>query len=126
MATIFISGHLDLTDKEFHEHYVPEIVRMHTEGHRFVVGDARGADTKAQDLLKSLDAKHVFVYHMFTAPRYNAGFLTVGGFVNDKQRDEKMTFDSQYDLAWVRPGREKSGTAANLKRREALSNHNKE
>jgi hypothetical protein len=57
------------------------------------------------------------VYHMFTSPRNNARFQTIGGFESDAARDERMTADSQRDIAWVRPGREKSGTQKNLDRR---------
>jgi hypothetical protein len=54
---------------------------------------------------------------MFENPRHNCGFDSVGGFRTDKARDEAMTENSNKDIAWVRPGREKSGTAKNLKRR---------
>ena len=60
----------------------------------------------------------VTVFHMFKKPRYWMGlFLLRGGFTSDKQRDRAMTKVSNEDIAWVRPGREKSGTAQNLKRR---------
>lgn len=32
-------------------------------------------------------------------------------------RDEALTAASTFDIAWVRPGRERSGTARNLQRR---------
>jgi hypothetical protein len=67
-------------------------------------------------LLGKTDA--VVVYHMFTSPRNNAGFPTVGGFESDEARDNCMTADSHQDIAWVRPGREKSGTWKNLDRRK--------
>lgn len=54
---------------------------------------------------------------MFIVPKLY-GFKTVGGFESDRVRDEAMTAASDADIAWVRPGREKSGTAKNLKRRE--------
>ena len=58
------------------------------------------------------------VFHMFTSPRNNAGsFPTSGGFESDEARDEAMTGASTDDIGWVRPGRERSGTAKNLARR---------
>ena len=122
--TYFISGHLDLTAEEFKAHYEERIARAVRSGARFVVGDARGADSIAQlslmDLLKDDPAGmyRVAVYHMLTGPRINHGnFSCRGGFTTDKDRDARMTADSDEDIAWVRPGREASGTAANLRRR---------
>ncbi|MEM7030777.1 MAG: hypothetical protein AAF629_14520 [Chloroflexota bacterium] len=115
--THFISGHLTLSEAEFVEHYRPAIDDALSRGDSFVVGDARGTDTMAQNyLLGKTDA--VVVYHMFTDPRNNAGFKTIGGFNTDEERDAQMTADSDRDLAWVRPGREKSGTQKNIDRRK--------
>lgn len=119
----YISGHLDLTEPEFNEHYVPLIQKALGEYHEFVIGDARGTDLMAQKYLRDLyldpiDAAPVRVYHMFTKPRNNVGFKLVGGFKSDDERDAAMTTASDYDIAWVRPGREKSGTAKNLERRK--------
>lgn len=115
----FISGHLDLTEMEFEEHYRDSIDNALKQNQGFVVGDARGADTLAQKyLLGKTDA--VVVYHMFESPRNNEGFTTRGGFQSDAERDEQMTRDSHQDIAWVRTGREKSGTQKNLDRRGKL------
>lgn len=126
----FISGHLDLTDQEFEEHYLPKIGEALKNGHSFVVGDAKGADTIAQKYFNTIfrvyrvkgeincELAPVTVYHMFKSPRNNAGgFKIIGGFQSDDERDAAMTAASDYDIAWVRPGREKSGTAKNLARR---------
>ncbi|MDY6900356.1 MAG: hypothetical protein SWZ49_20110 [Cyanobacteriota bacterium] len=112
----FISGHLDLTQTEFNEHYCPQIDDALSNNQGFVVGDARGADTLAQQYLLN-KTKAVVVYHMFESPRNNAGFPTRGGFQTDNERDEQMTRDSHQDIAWVRRGRKKSGTQKNLDRR---------
>lgn len=120
MTTYFISGHLDLTMDEFREHYVPRIIAAlaNDPAAAFVVGDARGCDLMAQLHLREARALRVQVFHMFTKPRNNVGgYPTVGGFVTDFARDVAMTAASDEDIAWVRPGREKSGTAANLARR---------
>jgi hypothetical protein len=120
----YISGHLDLTDEEWAEHYFDSLYNAIMLGHDFVVGDAGGTDTMAQMMLAqfTLAAETgknlVTVYHMLERPRnLIADFATIGGFTNDKERDEAMTLASDYDIAWVRQGREKSGTAKNLERR---------
>jgi len=112
----YVSGHLDLTAEEFATHYEPLIQAAVSRGEAFVVGDARGADEMAQRLL--VGYANVTVFHMFTTPRNNLGaFPTRGGFESDTTRDAAMTEASTTDIAWVRPGREKSGTAKNMKRR---------
>ncbi len=115
--TYFISGHLDITPEEFSEHYVERLLALIDEGASFVVGDARGADKRAQTFLKGRGAMRVTVYHMYNKPRNNEGFQTHGGFRTDEERDRAMTAASDADVAWVRPGRENSGTAKNLGRR---------
>lgn len=117
MTTYFISGHLDLSDQEFQEHYVPHLMKAISDPTtRFIVGDAQGTDNRAQLWLWERKAS-VTVYHMFEGPRYNPGFPTKGGFTSDNQRDAAMTRDSDQDILWVRPGRERSGTARNRDRR---------
>jgi hypothetical protein len=55
---------------------------------------------------------------MFEQPRNNVGgFPLVGGFTSDSARDTAMTDASDADVAWVHPGRDGGGTAANLARR---------
>lgn len=119
MRTAFVSGHIDLTPDEFQEHYVPKLQKAIAQNDKFVVGDARGADALAQGFFAYfLEKERVEVYHMFDSPRNNIGnFKTIGGFKSDDERDSEMTRMSDYDIAWVRPGREKSGTAKNLMRR---------
>jgi hypothetical protein len=115
----FISGHLDVSIQEFMDHYLIPIQRGQVLGDSFVVGDARGLDLLAQEFLRG--SNKVTVYHMFESPRNNyGGYATVGGFKSDSERDEAMTAVSDEDIAWVRPGREKSGTAKNLARRLRL------
>ena len=115
----FISGHLSFTQEEFDTHYKPLIDEALSHNSSFVIGDAKGADTLAQNYLFGKTGK-VVVYHMFESPRYNAGFPTEGGFQSDEERDVAMTDNSDSDIAWVRKGREKSGTQKNLDRRETL------
>jgi len=118
MTTQFISGHGDVDAPEFFEHYVPLIDKAIANGDSFVVGDFRGADMKAQVYLHFRGINNVKVYHMFVSPRFNAGgFETVGGFTTDEERDSAMTRDSDMDIAWVRKGKETSGTQKNIDRR---------
>lgn len=117
----FISGHLKLTEEEFFTYYVPHIEDAMKSNCDFVIGDARGVDSFAHAMLMRVFAEEphrVTVYHMMEHPRYTTLFPVVGGFLTDNARDEAMTIASDFDIAWVRPGRETSGTAANLERRK--------
>lgn len=120
----YISGHIKITKEEFVSHYANKILDAIMHKHKFVLGDANGTDTMAQEFIVKMlgenDAvSRVTVFHMFDNPRNNAGnFRTRGGFTSDEERDATMTASSDYDIAWVRPGRENSGTAKNLLRRK--------
>ena len=118
MKTYFISGHRNITPQEFNEHYIPAIEKAIEEGGKFVIGDYYGVDMLAQQYLLEKEIKDVVVYHMFVEPRNNAGFPTKGGFPDDESRDAAMTKISDEDIAWVRPGNDKSGTTINLRRRK--------
>lgn len=118
--TVFVSGHLDLTEEEFQTHYHRAIFSYLIAGpkYHFIVGDARGADTMFQQLAKDWNLDDVVtVCHMFDKPRNHLCGKLIGGFQSDEERDQFMTLHSDLDLAWVRPGRENSGTAKNLRRR---------
>lgn len=120
MTTYFVSGHLDVTMDEFREHYAPRLAKILADDPdaAFVVGDARGCDLMTQLYLRDVRALRVQVFHMFEQPRNNVGgFPSVGGFTSDNVRDAAMTDASDVDIAWVRPGRNGGGTAANLARR---------
>lgn len=113
----FISGHLKISDEEFAEHYIPKIDKAIKDGCGFVIGDADGVDAMAQKYLAE-KGRIPGVYHMFDNPRNTVDYAGhVGGFQNDDERDAAMTAASDFDIAWVRPGKENSGTAKNLKRR---------
>jgi hypothetical protein len=88
-------------------------------GHHFVVGDAPGVDTLTQMYLCGrVSPERVRVYHAGQYPRYcTQAFLVQSSFVSQTAKDAAMTAVSDYDIAWVRPGKEASGTARNLARR---------
>jgi hypothetical protein len=118
MLIVFVSGHLNTTQAEFDEHYAPRLLKHLGNASKFIVADARGTDTLAQRFLANRGAD-VTVFHMFERPRNNQFELpTKGGYRSDEERDAAMTSESDVDVAWVRPGRENSGTARNLLRRE--------
>lgn len=123
---VFVSGHMDLTEEEFAQHYEPRIREAAAAGARFVVGDARGCDFMAQRLLHELGCgvDRVHVFHMLERPRhsFSSGFPLFGGFKSDEERDAAMTASSTEDIAWVRPVKKKlnSGTVKNLARRRAM------
>ena len=122
----FISGHRNISKTEFNENYAGLIEEIEKLEHPvFVVGDYEGADTMAQSLLSDLippeQHARVIVFHMGPEPM-NLGsilFSRVPGFTGDIERDSMMTEVSETDIAWVRPGETESGTAQNLRRREA-------
>lgn len=115
--TVFISGHKHTKDAEFAEHYDKQIEALLATGTHFVVGDGDGFDTKVQGILHDAGAV-VTVFHMKKEARNNVGeFPTQGGFDTREARDAAMTAASDADLAWVRPGREKSGVGFNVTRR---------
>lgn len=126
----FISGHLDLTDDEFEAHYAPLILKAIEDGYSFVIGDAPGADTKAQALIfvclpRDESFARVTVYHMLTTPRNNINYRTMGGFTSNNAKDKAMTADSDYDILWIRPEKHSSvsgrvsGSEQNQIRRKA-------
>ena len=120
VSCYFVSGHLDLSPEEFLQFYVPRILEGMALGGTFIVGDAIGCDERTQRLFKAAGLlDRLTVYHMKERPRVYVGepACLLGGFRNDDHRDTAMTEASTHDIAWVRQGREKSGTARNLARR---------
>jgi hypothetical protein len=115
----FDSGHRDLTAAEFDQHYLPQQDKAIAAGHHFVVVDAPGADAMVQTWLAGrVSSDQVTVYHAGRRPRHHsAGFAVRGGYANQSAKDAAMTAASDYDIAWVRPGKESSGTSRNLVRR---------
>ncbi len=120
----FISGHGNLHFEEWFTHYKPLIDNALSENAHFLIGDFRGTDVLSAEYLKNKTAQ-VTIVHCFTKPRYRVDVIDLpsakwayqGGFPNDAARDAYMTQHSDRDIAWVRAGREQSGTAKNIQRR---------
>lgn len=126
--TAMISGHLDLTEEEFNEHYKPLIDQATQDGCNFVVGDARGADYMAQTYLfhHAPISSNVTVYHMLEHPRNHYPIFDLkGGYQSNTAKDKAMTEISDFDILWVRPEKHSSvsgrvsGTEQNIIRRKA-------
>lgn len=124
--TYFISGHRDITEKEFETYrsYIHNVYVTNPEA-RFIVGDYHGADIMAQDFLLDvleIDPERLTVYHMSDSPmNVNPKVIkTKGGYKDDHERDEAMTNASKYDIAFVRDCKIISGTGENILRRFKL------
>lgn len=121
--TFFISGHRDLSHKEFETLYVPAILNVIDNFDAyFLIGEYEGADIMSQNFLAEIKypKEKVSIYHMNNIPRcYNEYFKESlhGGYADDIARDSAMTFDSDEDIAFVRYGRYGSGTSQNVTRR---------
>lgn len=124
----FISGHRDLTLEEFDRYYKPIIDKIIEEDcvADFVVGDWDGCDLLSIEyLLNRLDWEGIVFIHCVDSPRvrpFGKELKNYSGFVvilqeNYDKCDAAMTIQSDFDIAWIRPGREDSHTANNIRRR---------
>ncbi len=142
MPTAFISGHTDLTAKEFNDHYVTQIDTAISQGHDFVIGHSAGADTLGLDYLLTHQVQpqsvSIYIYDRYqsgVAEKYQKlGVNVVTGYTSYGSRDGAMTQNSDYDILWVRPVAEAiqmhganykeghvTGTERNLIRRQKQS-----
>ncbi len=127
LNTYFISGHRDITEKEFTINYAPiiEDIITNVPNAKFIMGDYCGVDIMAQNYIIDV-AKYnpdfVTVYHMMESPRnINSKIKNlVGGFKTDEERDAAMTANSFEDIAFIRNHNLLSGTAQNILRRKLL------
>jgi hypothetical protein len=123
----FISGHRDLTQEEFNLHYLPIInsVLEDDDTPEFVIGDWEGCDTFALEYLVTLHNIPWITIYCVGEPRVKPHGSIATDFeevytkvLNSYDEcDAAMTKDSIFDIAWIRPGREDSHTAKNIKRR---------
>jgi hypothetical protein len=131
MKTYFISGHGSTTFEEWFLSYKPLIDNALKLDSSFILSDFRGTDILTMEYLKNKTPK-VIITHCFENPQYQVdivGLLSknwtyIGNFQSEVERDIFMTENSDEDIAWVREGREKSGTAKNIKRRLAFQKLN--
>lgn len=121
----FVSGHRDLTKEEFERYYVPFIDLVISEDNfaEFVVGDWEGCDSMFVKYMEDLYADiRINIFYVDT-PRIKGGEYNNYFFRKCESYDEcdaTMTACSHFDVTWVRPGREDSHTAKNIKRRYNL------
>lgn len=124
----FISGHRDLTIKEFEEHYVPQINKvLVSDSHaHFKIGDWEGCDNLAFNyILKRINRNQlitIYCVDQVRLPKYLEQYpnITSYKYKTYDECDASMTYDSEFDIAWIRPGRENSHTANNIRRRYNL------
>ena len=133
--TFFVSGHRDITKEEFEQLYIPkfkEIIDSFENGDIdpfFIMGDYEGVDIMSQNALVGvlrMNPARLTVYHMNSTPMNLNSEITnlKGNFKDDIERDSAMTRDSDEDIAFVRIGKECSGTAQNIIRRKSFINEN--
>lgn len=124
----FISGHRDITSAEFNILYKPAIQKAIADYDAFfIMGDYEGADIMAQNYLVNelnYDINKITVFHIGNAPmNINPKIINrVPNYGDDIARDSAMTKHSDYGIAFVRVGKENSGTAQNILRRVTFIN----
>lgn len=125
--TYFVSGHRNLTQEEFDNFYAPKIDNIVNVDNcaSFVVGDWEGLDSMFINYMSKFeDWEYGFItIYCVGEPRieYQKSYnICIHYCSNYDECDASMTKDSDFDIAWVRPGREDSHTAKNIKRRYNL------
>jgi hypothetical protein len=125
----FISGHRDLTQAEFHKYYTPLINKIIAidDVARFIFGDWEGCDTLAYNyILPKLQPHQTIDIYCVNKVRFDNYSEKLYPQVDVKMCDsydacdKAMTLASDFDIAWMRPRRELSHTANNIKRRYNL------
>ena len=122
IKSVFISGNLDLTDKQFIQYYLPIITELAKEDNiYFNVSDDDGCSEMVQILLNNLlkDKFKVSVYCVGDNPKHfiSSDFLCFTGFRTLEERNAAMTFASNMDLHVILPGKGRSSVEDNLCRR---------
>lgn len=131
----FISGHRNLTKEEFEKHYSSKIkyILRNDDNPHFIVGDWEGCDSMFIDFIKGdIGSCILSIYHVESFPRvtpgnidsedrlyeiYGEDYINLVRCKTYDDCDAEMTLDSDFDIAWIRKGREDSHTALNIKRR---------
>lgn len=126
----FISGHRDITNEEFNTLYVPKILDVIGKYDAyFIIGDYEGVDIMSQNFLIDelcYDVDKICVYHIGLFPmNINDNIKnTKPYFLDDIHRDSTMTRESDEDIAFIREGKNNSGTAQNILRRLTFKSPN--
>jgi siroheme synthase (precorrin-2 oxidase/ferrochelatase) len=125
-----VSGHRDLTKEEFEEHYAPLIETVLKEDiwAEFIVGDWEGCDTMFIEYMISKRSYPDIVVTCVENPRIKPFGEDLFHYCKTYSKlcntydecDAFMTQESDFDIAWIRPGREDSHTAKNIRRRYNL------
>lgn len=137
MARIaFVSGHVDIDYDTFIAHYKQPLDDAIKTNDKFIIGDANGCDLYALKYLldSNIDLKNVTIYYLRggLGKQYylDLGLNVKDGYESYSKRDKEMTYNSDYDIAWIRSPDEskklygdkynpkkKSGTQQNIERR---------
>lgn len=128
---IYIFGNGNINFEEFLEYYIQPIEKyVNSSETTFLLGDFRGLDTLMMEYLKAKTGK-VSIYHIGERPRYLpdkfrtkvSTWQLIGGFNNDKARDEVAINECTHYLAIDKNSNEKrkSGTLKNMERCAVLN-----
>ena len=120
----FVSGHRDLTKEEFDKHYIPKLVKILQQDPytSFVVGDWEGCDEMFIDFINEFRKITIHLYYV-CLNKLSVCTENYGYYHKCESYDEcdaNMTANSDFDIAWIRPGKENSHTANNIKRRYGI------
>ncbi len=124
MNVYYIFGNGNISWADFHTYYAAQLLALAADAdNAFIVGDFRGVDTLALELLKTLTPR-VSLYHVGERPRYKpdafrtqvAQWTIVGGFASDAERDEAAIMACTHFLAidFNSDAKRTSGTQKNI------------
>lgn len=131
IKSVFISGNLDLSDKQFMQYYMPILTELAKEDFvYFNLSDDEGCSEMSQILLNKLliDRNRVTIYCIGDTPKHyvSENFVCFHGFKTLEERNAAMTLASNNDLHVILPGKGSSSIKDNLCRRnEPLYNYMK-
>jgi hypothetical protein len=122
---LYVFGNGNLSFSTFLALYVPALMLLSMRTTQFLVCDYMGADTLTMEFLKDR-AADVRIFHMKENPRYvpvtyrtkASAWVRVGGFEDDKSRDEAAIQECTHFLAFDfnSDDKRKSGTQRNIER----------
>ena len=122
--SIFISGNLDLPEKQFIQYYMPIITELaKDENTYFNISDDEGCAEMTQILLNKIltNRNNVNVFCIGQMPKHyiSENFMCFSGFKTLEERDAAMTFASNIDLHIVLEGKGSSAVKNNICRRQS-------